>query len=144
MGQIIFQKSSTLDGQSSQLQRLSVSKRLEQQQKGFEVLTSEFERVMRYRFSQLETVRATLQTRLQHQIVFLMQQKIGRLEFVKEQLLSNNPRNRAKEGWAKVYKNGAKSTLEAIETDEIFFLEDKSTKIEAICKKKLTFWLQLK
>ncbi len=139
MEQLLFRKSSELKAASEQLQRLSVSRRLEQQQKSFESLRSEFERVMRYRLSQLETRKALAAEQLRQQMGFLIEQKRRGVQMMEQNYLANDPRNRVKEGWAKVYRDGKNTTLEGIEVDEIFILEDKSTKIEALCKKKSTF-----
>jgi hypothetical protein len=94
---------------------------------------------MAYKLRQNEALLTPLVDTLYQQISFVIEQKERKSATLLQFYLSNNPRKRAKEGWAKVTVDGKSTTLDAIDPEMPFTLEDANTKIEAVCRHKYTF-----
>lgn len=137
--QIIFHKEQRVKEREEVLRRFSITARLTQIFAEFSRLKEEYGSVMAYRLSQYNALILPLFSRLQQQTVFILEQKRRQKSAMQDQYLSNNPRNRVKEGWAKVTIGNKSVSLDTIEPEMLFTIEDADTKIEAICQKKRKF-----
>lgn len=117
----IEQKLSTLKDNLNhtlvRLEDLSLAKKLKEKQNYIVHLKEEFKRAISYQLTQ----------------------KLHTSAYMKERLLSANPKNHTKEGWAKVSVDKKIINLENIFINQTFILEDKNTKLEVICVDKSTF-----
>lgn len=137
--QIIFHKEQRVKEREEVLRRFSITARLTQIFAEFSRLKEEYGSVMAYRLSQYNALILPLFSRLQQQTVFILEQKRRQKSAMQDQYLSNNPRNRVKEGWAKVTIGNKSVSLDTIEPEMLFTIEDADTKIEAICQEKCKF-----
>ncbi len=139
IAQTIFHKEQSIKEREEILRRFSITTRLAQVFAEFSRLKEEYKSVITYRLSQYNALLPPLFDRLQQQTLFILEQKKRQESAMQEQYLSNNPRNRVKEGWAKVTIGNKSVSLDAIEPEMFFTIEDANTKIEAICQKKRKF-----
>jgi len=72
----------------------------------------------------------------QRVIQFIFKQRQEQCLNLHKTLILYDPKIRCKEGWAEVLMQGKRVSLDALECNKIFVLEDADTKIEALCKKK--------
>ncbi|MEA3490362.1 MAG: exodeoxyribonuclease VII large subunit [Campylobacterota bacterium] len=136
---IIFQKSQTLQERDSSLHRLSIGRRLEQFLSEFMRLEDEYRTVISYRMTHYQASIPYLLDSLRQQITFSLERDSHNIDTVEQLYLSNNPRNRVAEGLAKVSIEGKIVTLDTIEPENLFIIEDSDTKIEALCRRKIKF-----
>ena len=139
IAQTIFHKEQRLKEREEVLRRFSVTARLTQIFAEFSRLKEEYRSVIAYRLAQHTALLPPLFGRLKQQTLFVLEQKRRQKSAMQEQYLSSNPRNRAKEGWAKVTIGSKSVSLDAIEPEMLFVIEDADTKIEAICQRKQNF-----
>lgn len=137
--QIIFHKEQSVKQKDEALRRFSMRTRLMRASGEFFWMEEEYKRVMGYRVTHYFASLVPLVGTLQQQIAFVLEQKKHQIEAMQRQYLSGNPRNRVKEGWAKVSLANRSVSLNAIEPETVFTIEDANTKIEAICLKKHQF-----
>ena len=137
--QTIFHKEQSIKDREEVLRRFSITARLIQILGEFSRLKEEYRSVITYRLAQHTALLPPLFGSLQQQALFVLEQKRRQESAMQEQYFSNNPRNRVKEGWAKVTIGNKSASLDAIEPEMLFTVEDADTKIEAICKKKRKF-----
>jgi exodeoxyribonuclease VII large subunit len=137
--QTIFHKGQSIKDREEVLRRFSITARLIQILGEFSRLKEEYRSVITYRLAQHTALLPPLFGSLQQQALFVLEQKRHQESAMQEQYFSNNPRNRVKEGWAKVTIGNKSASLDAIEPEMLFTVEDADTKIEAICKKKRKF-----
>lgn len=139
ISQIIFHKEQRVKERREVLRRFSITSRLTQIFDEFSRLKEEYKSVIVYRLTQYNASIPPILSRLQQQMVFIVEQKKLQESMMKEQYLSNNPRNRVREGWAKVTIENKSVSLDVIEPEMLFVIEDADTKIEAICQQKHKF-----
>ena len=137
--QIIFHKEQSIRQKSEELKRFSIAARLAHLSADFSTLKERYEKIMAYKLRQNEALLTPFVDTLHQQISFVIEQKERKSTTLLQFYLSNNPRKRAKEGWAKVTVDGKGTTLDAIDPEMPFTLEDSNTKIEAVCRHKYTF-----
>jgi len=137
--QIFFLKLQALRQKSESLQHFSIHTRLGQLLGEFSNLRDQYRQVMTYKLQQAQTRLSPFLHTFQQQISFKLDQTDRQIDILAQQYSHNNPRNRAKEGWAKVSIGGSTTSLEKITPHTVFTLEDAHTKIEAICQKKRRF-----
>ena len=139
IAQTIIHKEQRVKEREEVLRRFSITARLVQLLGEFSRLEEEYRSVIAYKLSQCDASLPLLFSRLRQQIFFIIEQKKRRESMMKELYLSNNPRNRIKEGWAKVTVGDRSVTLDNIEPEMLFTVENADTKIEAICQQKRKF-----
>ena len=137
--QTIFHKGQSIKDREEVLRRFSITARLIQILGEFSRLKEEYRSVITYRLAQHTALLPPLFGSLQQQALFVLEQKRRQESAMQEQYLSNNPRSRVKEGWAKVTIDNKSTSLDAIEPKMLFTIEDADTKIEAVCQKKRKF-----
>jgi len=115
------------------LLRSSPLRRLGESQLEFKRLEGEFKRVMHYKFERFEVVLPEIQKSLAQNIHFIIQQKEQHLEYIHKKVEMNDPKLECKKGWAQVLSHGKTVTLNELEVNDRFTVEDASVKIEAVC-----------
>ena len=139
VAQIIFHKEQSIRQRKEELKRFSIDSRLRQLLDDFSELKKRYRELMEYKLKQCNISLIPPRESLKQQVIFVLLQKDRDIKALEQQYLSSNPRNRAKEGWAKVSVGGKSVTLESIEADTEFKIEDRNTKIEALCLQKKKF-----
>jgi exodeoxyribonuclease VII large subunit len=137
--QTIYHKEKRLKQQDEELRRFSIAARLRQLLGEFSRIEREYRRVMEYKLIHFSAALPLFQKSLHQQIGFILEQKNRQSSVLEQQYLSNSPRKRAKEGWAKVSVGGKSTCLKSIEPGMELTLEDASTKIDAFCIRKSDF-----
>ena len=137
--QTIFHKEQSVKEREEELRRFSITARLIQTFDAFSRLKEEYQSVISYRIARYTALLSPLVGRLQQQTLFILEQKKHQRSAMQEQYFSNNPRNRVKEGWAKVTIDSRSISLDAIEPEMLFVVEDANTKIEAVCTRKQNY-----
>lgn len=115
------------------LRRSSPLRKLEDTEDNFKTFKDEFSRVMAYKLERLSAVIPRTQEQFRQSITFLLEQKIQKLEFMQQNIVTSNPKNQCKIGWAKISTKGKVIGLSSLKKDQKFILEDEFTKIEALC-----------
>lgn len=115
------------------LRRSSPLRKLEDTEDNFKTFKDEFSRVMAYKLERLSAVIPRTQEQFRQSITFLLEQKIQKLEFMQQNIVTSNPKNQCKIGWAKISTKGKVIELSSLKKDQKFILEDEFTKIEALC-----------
>ncbi len=139
IAQTIFHKEQRVKEREEVLRRFSITARLVQILGEFSRLKEEYRSVIIYRLAQHTALLSPLAGRLQQQTLFILEQKRHQEKAIQDQYFSNNPRNRVKEGWAKVTIDSKSVSLDAIEPEMLFTVEDADTKIEAVCTHKRNY-----
>ncbi len=137
--QIIFHKNNLIQQKKEILQHISIHTRLEQLILDFSSLKERYSDAMDYKLKQCKTLLSPIKDNFHQQIFFKIEQKKRQSSLLSQQYLLNNPRSQIKKGWAKVSVDKQTVSLDEIEPDSIFIIEDSNTKIEAICQKKSHF-----
>ena len=136
MAQILFHKEQMVRQRSEALQRFSIARRLTQILSEYASLRERYREVMVYKLKQCDISLMSLPDSMKQQFSFVVAQKERQSGVLMQQYLSSNPRKRAKKGWAKISVDGKSVTLDSIEPEMLFTVEDAATKIEAICHRK--------
>ncbi|WP_294957538.1 exodeoxyribonuclease VII large subunit [Sulfurovum sp.] len=120
--------------------RTSPLRRLEVSKTEFSRLEEEFRRAISYKMERFSSVLPNQKELLGQTMHLMLQQKEQYVDYLANKLQLSDPRLQCREGWAQISQNGKPVTLEHINKDEIFVLEDTLTKIEAVClDKKVLF-----
>jgi exonuclease VII large subunit len=77
-----------------------------------------------------------LKQRFEQQITFQIQHKEKAAGYLQERLEQSDPKLRYKRGWAQVVKKSKPVSLNHINLNDKFFLEDGFIKLEALCLSK--------
>ena len=133
------QSTQTLKHLKEILLRSSPLRRLGESQVEFKRLEEEYKRVIQYRFERFEIELPEVKKSLDQNIHFIIQKKEQHLEYISKKLEMNNPRLQCKKGWAQVLSNGKTITLNMLEVNDTFTIEDASVKIEAVCLEKKSY-----
>jgi len=118
------------------LVRSSPSRQLKEIQTEFNRVEDEFKRVMHYKMERCSSQPPEIVKRYMQNMTFIMEQKKQHLEFMHKKLLMNDPKLQYRKGWAQVSVDGKTVTLESIEPEQKFVLEDSTSHIEALCLSK--------
>ncbi|MEA3418633.1 MAG: exodeoxyribonuclease VII large subunit [Campylobacterota bacterium] len=137
--QTLYHKEKRVKQREEELRRFSIATRLKQLLEEFSRVEEEYRRIMEYKLIQFSAALPLIQKSLHQQTGFILEQKIHQSFALEQQYLSNNPRKRAKEGWAKISVKGKSTCLKSIEPGMELTLEDADTKIEALCTLRINF-----
>jgi exodeoxyribonuclease VII large subunit len=121
------------------LLRTSPSHRLVESEREFKRIEDEFSRVMHYKLEHFEMQIPALIKSFDQNIHFILQQKMQQLEHLKKKTEMSDPKLQCKKGWAQISVKGEAVALDSLHENDIFTLEDASTKIEAVCVAKETY-----
>jgi len=111
-------------------------KHMEQQ---YREIKDDMMRISRFLTSNFEKLPNELEKNLKNQFALILNQKEYLLEELKKHFILSNPALRCTDGWAQVLTDGKLTKLEDIERGQQFVLEDKTTKITALCLGKEKF-----
>jgi len=121
------------------LLRSSPTQRLYESQSEFKRLEEEFKRVIQYKMERFAAELPNIRSSFAQQMHFIVKQKSQNVAFVQQKLEMNDPKLQCKTGWAQVLKNGKRTLLSDIQENDLFVLEDATTKIEATCLRKTEY-----
>ena len=121
------------------LQQHSISRQLHKTLAQFKYLEDEYRARMEIKLDQYSSHIPRQKVYLKQQIDFILSRAKDQERILREAITLNNPRDRAKKGWAKVSMGGKTTILKSIEIGDSFVIEDSDTKIEAICQQKIDF-----
>jgi exodeoxyribonuclease VII large subunit len=119
------------------LLRSSPKRHLQEVQMKFTHLEDEFKRVIAYKIEHFAQMLPAVETSLHQNITFLIDKKMNLLESLHQNLRIKNPKLQCRKGWAQVSREGKTMTLESLEREQKFMLEDETTRVEAVCLAKL-------
>ena len=118
------------------LLRSSPSRQIKEIQTEFYRVEDEFKRVMQYKIERFSSHLPEIFKRYMQNMTFILEQKKQYLEFMHKKLLMHDPKLQYRKGWAQVSVDGKTVSLECIEPDQKFILEDDTSHIEALCLSK--------
>ncbi len=118
------------------LLRSSPARKLLESQREFVRLENEFQRVLAYKLERFEGQLPSLKKDFQQHILFILQQKSETLSHMQKKMQMSNPALQCKKGWAQVSVDGESVTLDTLNKDMVFILEDATVKVEALCLSK--------
>ena len=136
--QIIYYKSKELQQSSQTLNRFNLKSQLDDLSIRFNDITKDYQQIINYKLIQLFGQLPPLNRSLKQQIDININKKSMLQSTLLEKYLTNNPKDGLKDGWAKISLDGRSVALKSIFIDDKFILEDKNTKIRAICIEKVT------
>jgi len=118
------------------LLRSSPTRKLKETQTEFDRLEDEFKRVIAYKLERFSSSVPEIFKSYRQNILFILEQKSQYLEYIDKKLRMNDPKLQCRKGWGQISMDGKSIELSALEVDQIFIIEDASTKVEAICLSK--------
>jgi exodeoxyribonuclease VII large subunit len=136
MKQKLVRKREQLYHSERLLYQSSPQRRLEEMKRAFDRLHEEYQRTIGYQFEHFSMYPIQLKQRFEQQITFQIQHKEKEVIYSAEKLKQSNPKLHHKRGWAQVTQKNKPVSLEKIEPNDKFFLEDPYVKIEALCLSK--------
>ena len=139
MAQNIQKSMQNLKHLEEMLLRSSPTQRLYESQSEFKRLEEEFKRVIQYKMERFSGELPNIRSSFAQQMHFIVKQKSQNVAFVQQKLEMNDPKLQCKTGWAQVLKNGKRTLLSDIQENDLFVLEDATTKIEATCLRKTEY-----
>jgi exodeoxyribonuclease VII large subunit len=118
------------------LLRYSPARLLIELENEFQRLTKEFKRHISQNIEHFASVLPSERKRYLQSITVSLQQKEQHLVFINQKFRMSNPRLKYRKGWAEISLAGKISTLEEIDMDSKFILNDGKIQIEALCLNK--------
>jgi len=118
------------------LHRSSPLRRLEESKMEFKRIEEEFKRMISYKMERFESALPSMRDAYAQTMHFSLQRKEQHLDHLMKKFQISDPRSQCRIGWAQVSQDGKPIALASIEKNAHFFLEDASTKIEALCVDK--------
>jgi len=137
--QIVYLKIQNLKVKLESLHQHSIDRQLRHMLAEFKYLENEFKSRIDMRLNHYSSYIPAQRDQFRQQIDFIIVRAKEKEQMLREAMLSNNPRDRAKKGWAKISLKGKTTTLKSIDAGETFIIEDSDTKIEALCQQKINF-----
>jgi len=132
----LYQSTQTLKHLEEILLRSSPLRRLRESQLEFKRLEEEFKRVIHYKFERFEVELPEVKKSLDQNIHFIIQQKEQHLEYINKKIEMNDPKLQCKKGWVQILSHNKTITLDELQVNDTFTVEDASMKIEALCLEK--------
>lgn len=112
--------------------RASPKRKLEDLNKAFIKLREEYQKVLAYQMQNFKAQIPSLKAHYTQNIHFILEKKKHLSKNIEEQLLRNSPKLHCKQGWAKISQEGKVISLEELSQNEVFILEDETTKVKAL------------
>jgi len=137
--QILYLKMQNLKVKLESLHQHSIDRQLRYMLSEFKYLENEFKARMEMKLNHYSSYIPAQRDQFRQQIDFIIARAKEKEQMLREAMLRNNPRDRAKKGWAKISLKGKATTLKSIDAGETFTIEDSDTKIEALCQQKINF-----
>lgn len=107
----------------------SIEQQIKQKKAELIQLKERFNQTIEFKLQTLKKEIEPLQARLSHQIQTILSQKQNRLNALKENLISNNPKNRVTAGFAQISRDGKVLPLESLHVDDTFDLMNDRLKV---------------
>lgn len=107
----------------------SIEERIKQKKLELSQYKERFEQSIMFRLQTLKREIEPLHVRLYQQMQSILSQKQNRLASIKENMLSNNPKNRIVSGFAQISKNGKVTALDDLHVNESFDLMNDKLKV---------------
>jgi exonuclease VII large subunit len=136
MIQLIEHKSQQLKHAEALLLQNSPLRKLEALTLAYTRLEEEYRRAIGYTLSQFESTLPFLKEQFQQGMALVLRHKAQQAEHMYERWRMHNPEDQYKEGWAAISKEGKRVTLDQIDIEETFVLEDRHIRMEAVCLNK--------
>ncbi|MEA2047260.1 MAG: exodeoxyribonuclease VII large subunit [Campylobacterota bacterium] len=118
------------------LLRFSPSRLLLETDAKFSRIEEDFKRAIIYKLEQIFANIPTLIHNYQQSMTLTLQQKDQHVEYLQKKLTMHNPKLQYRKGWGQISKKGKTVSLESIEVEEKFIIEDTVVRIEALCLQK--------
>ncbi|HFQ61052.1 MAG TPA: exodeoxyribonuclease VII large subunit [Epsilonproteobacteria bacterium] len=97
---------------------------------------NEFRRILEYKIEYISSKIPEVNSVYQERMRLKIQDKERHLALLNEKFKLGNPKLKCHEGWAQISYMGKKVSLEMLEIDKPFILEDESMRVEALCLSK--------
>ncbi len=124
--QKISQKEQELKHLKQRLLTLSPKERLEFYLREFASVKKSLDEIIKHKLQLLESSIEPLKTRFENNINLILRKKEANLKLLQEQLELNNPKNRIKEGFAEVTKDGKRINIcQVAKGDELKLTNEK-------------------
>ena len=137
--QLLYIKRESLKTRLELLHQHSISRQVQKILSEFRYLEDEYRARIGLKLDQYSSHIPRQKSYLKQQMDFILSRAKEQESMMREAMALNNPRDRAKKGWAKVSRDGKSTMLQSINVGEHFIIEDSDTKIEAICQQKINF-----
>ena len=139
----IYQKLHQLSQRSVHLEemflRSSPSRKVKELQGEFKRLEEEFGRIIQYKIERFSSQLPELEKAFTQNIYFILQQKEQHLAYLEKKINMSNPQLQCRKGWAQISQNDLPVSLDILEVDQKFILEDALVKVEALCLSKKVY-----
>lgn len=132
----IIQKEKVLAHHNELILRSSPARRLEEINRRYEELKNEYQRAVNRTFEKKCSFLPEIEKNFSQNITFVLQHKIELLGYLAKRFEMTDPKKQYKKGWAQVSYQGRAISLDRLEEDRQFILEDQTARVEALCLKK--------
>ncbi|MCF6206661.1 MAG: exodeoxyribonuclease VII large subunit [Sulfurovum sp.] len=133
MQQRIRHKEQLLQHSETLLMQHAPFKKLQELHNTFRRIEDEFTRTVRYKIEQYALLPRQLKQQLSQSMAFMLKNKAQQVEYLYEKIKLSDPALQYKPGWAQVSKGGRAVTLNMIQKDDRFTVEDEYVRIDAVC-----------
>jgi exodeoxyribonuclease VII large subunit len=107
----------------------SIEVQIKQKRELLNQLLERFTQSLGFKMQNYQKMIEPLKNQMRYQMEILLSQKQNRLNALKENILSNDPKNRVTSGFAQISKGGKVVSLEALHVDENFELMNEKIKV---------------
>jgi len=108
-------------------------KKLHEVENAFVWLQEEFFRTFHYRLERFSVLPEYLREQFEQEMAFVLRSKKQQVEYLYGRMTLSNPAHQCKTGWAQVSRKGKTVTLDKIQKDDTFVIEDAFARLEAVC-----------
>ncbi len=116
----------------TQLKSLSPKAKLELLSNQFKTLLEQFNSAIEFKLTTSKSQLSPLTNRLNSTITLLLQKKSQELDMIQKQLILNNPKNKIKDGFAEVVKDGKRVKLCNLKSRDKIELVNEECKVKVI------------
>jgi len=102
----------------------------------FKRVLNEFKRYISYSLERYFALLPSARNRYVQSLTSLLQQKEQHIMFLDKKFQMSNPTSKYRKGWAEISLAGRTATLEEIDIDKKFILNDGKMQVEALCVSK--------
>lgn len=129
----IRQKEKALAHHNELILRSSPLRKLEEINRRYEELKSEFSRAVNRKMDKERSTLPEIEKNFSRQMGFVLQHKMELLGYLTKRFEMTDPKKQYKQGWAQVSCNGRTISLKRLKKDQTFILEDQTSRVEARC-----------
>lgn len=132
----IAQKEKVLVHHSELIMRSSPLRKLEETNSAYEQLKSEYQRAMNRIFDKKFSLLPEIEKSFSQNIKFVLQNREELLGYLMKRFEMIDPKKQYKKGWAQVSCQGISVSLDKLNKNQKFILEDQTSRVEALCLDK--------